>query len=99
MKLHFLRKKILQSHKHGNITYVDSLLARVFKDCEIAGMFEKVGICILKYVNLARLFTAPGLVLQTALKKNESKLDLLNAIIMLLMVETSITGGTCHAIY
>ena len=50
-------------------------------------------------MNLTRFFTAPGLVFKIALKKNESKLDLLNAIIMLLMVETSITGGTCHAIY
>ena len=52
MKLHFLKKRLLQSHKHGNITYVDCLLARAFKDCEIAGMFEK---CWNMYLEICEL--------------------------------------------
>ena len=47
----------------------------------------------------ARCFTLPGLAWQAALKKTKVKLDLLTDIDMLLMVEGSIRGGTCYAIY
>ena len=43
--------------------------------------------------------TSTRLSWQVALKKAEVKLDLLNGINMLLMVEKGITGGICHAIY
>ena len=46
-----------------------------------------------------RFLTAPGLAWQAALKKTKVKLDLLNDIDMLLMVEKGSRGGICHSIY
>ena len=43
--------------------------------------------------------TAPELASLAALKKTKVKLDLLNDIDMLLMVEKGIRGGICHAIH
>ena len=47
----------------------------------------------------AKFLSAPGLAWQGALKKTKVKLDLLIDIDMLLMLEKSIRGGTCHCIY
>ena len=44
-------------------------------------------------------FSVPGLAWQVALKKTEVTLELLTNIGMLLIVETGIRGGICHAIY
>ena len=46
-----------------------------------------------------KFFSAPGLVLQAALKKTNVKLDLLTDIDMLLIVEKSIRGGIYHSIF
>ena len=46
-----------------------------------------------------KIFIAPGLSWQVALKKNEVKLELLTDIDMLLMVEKGFIGGICHAIH
>ena len=43
--------------------------------------------------------SAPGLAWQGCLKKTGIRLELLNNIEMLLMVEKVITGGICHAIH
>ena len=47
----------------------------------------------------SRFLTAPGLAWQAALKKSKVKLDLSTDIDILLMVQKSIRGGICHAIY
>ena len=47
----------------------------------------------------AHFISAPGPTSQEALKKTKEKLDLLNNIDMLLMVENCIRGGICHAIH
>ena len=47
----------------------------------------------------AHFLTAPGFPWKAALKKNKIKLDILNGIDMLLMLEEGIRGGTCHAIH
>ena len=44
-------------------------------------------------------YSAPGLAWQACLKKNGVKLELLTDIDMLLMIENSIRGGMCQAIY
>ena len=59
-------------------------------------------ILVLKYTNLTTqtwFLSAPGLAWQAAMKKTKTKLDLLNNIDMLLMVEKGIKGGLCHSIY
>ena len=43
--------------------------------------------------------TAPGLTWQAALEKTKVKLHLLTDIIVLIMVEKSIRGRTCHVIH
>ena len=48
---------------------------------------------------LQNFYSAPGLAWQTALKKTKVKLDLLNVIDMLLMVDKVIRAGICHFIY
>ena len=54
-------------------------------------------------LELARFYsidlTAPGLAWQKVLQKAKVKLDLLNDIDMLLMVEKSIGGGIWHTIH
>ena len=50
-------------------------------------------------IDPARFLTATGLAWQAALKKTEIISDLLTEISLLLMVETVIRGGICHAIY
>ena len=50
-------------------------------------------------LNPSRFLTAPGLAWQAALKKSKVKLDLSTDIDILLMVQKSIRGGICHAIY
>ena len=47
----------------------------------------------------AKFISVPGLVWQAALKETKVKLNLLNDIDMLLMVEKGIRGGICHSIY
>ena len=47
----------------------------------------------------AKIFSAPRLAWQAALKKTEVKLELLTDIDMLLIVEKGIRGGICHAIH
>ena len=46
-----------------------------------------------------KFIAVPGLAWKAALRKTEVKLDLLNDINMLLMVEKGIRGGICHAIH
>ena len=46
-----------------------------------------------------KIFSAPGLALQAALKKANVKLDLLTDIDMLLIVEKNIRGGIYHSIF
>ena len=64
-------------------------------------MFENVGnMCLEVYEHdPAKLLSAPGLAWQPALKKTKVKLDLLNDIYRLLIVENGIRGGICNAIY
>ena len=45
-----------------------------------------------------RIFSAPGLAWQAALKKTKVELELLTEIHMLLMVEKGIRRGICHSI-
>ena len=47
----------------------------------------------------AHFLSLTGLALQTALKKNKVKLDLLTDVDMVLLTEKSISGGKCHAIH
>ena len=47
----------------------------------------------------AHFLSAPGLAWQACLQKTEVKLELLNIVDMLLMVEKGIRGGICHAIH
>ena len=58
---------------------------------------------VLKYMiyelDPAHFLSAPGLAWQACLKKTEVKLELLNNLDMLLMVEKGIRGGMCHAIH
>ena len=67
----------------------------------LVDVFENFRKMCLKIYHLApvKLLSALGLAWQTALKKTEVKLELLTDIDMLLMVETGIRGGICHAIY
>ena len=46
-----------------------------------------------------KVFSAPGLAWQAALKKTKVKLDLLTKIVLLLMVEKGVRGGIQHSIY
>ena len=67
------------------------LLADVFEN------FRKM--CIEIYeLDPAHFLSAPGLAWQACLKKTEVKLELLNDVDMLLMIEKGIRGGICHAI-
>ena len=50
-------------------------------------------------LDLANLFSAPGLAWQAALKKSNVKLDLLTDVNMLLMVEKDGRRRICHSIY
>ena len=69
-----------------------SLLADVF------GSFRNT--CIKVYeLDPAHFLSAPGLAWQACLKKTKVKLELLEDVDMLLMVEKGIRGGICHAIY
>ena len=68
------------------------LLADVFEN------FRKMSLKIC-HLDSAKIFLAPGLAWQAALKKTEVKLALLTNIDLLLMVEKGIRGGTCHAIH
>ena len=57
--------------------------------------------CVKKFIMqiLQTFVSAPGLAWEAALKKAEVKLELLNDIDMLLMVETGIREGICHAVH
>ena len=69
-----------------------SLLADIFEN------FRKM--CLKNYhLDSVKLFLAPGLAWQAALKKSEGKLELLTDLDILLMVEKGIRGGICHAIH
>ena len=46
-----------------------------------------------------KVFSAPGLAWQAALKKTKVKLDLLTKIVLLLMVGKGVRGGIQHSIY
>ena len=67
----------------------------------LADVFENFwNICFEIYeLDPARFLTALELAWQTALKKNNAKLNLLTDEDMLLMVEKGIKCGICHAIY
>ena len=67
----------------------------------LAGVFENFSkMCLKFYESDPRKFiSAPGLAWQAAWKKTEVKLQLLNDVEMLLMVEEGIGGGICHATY
>ena len=66
----------------------------------ILAVFEKFREMCLKNYHLdpAKFLSAPGLVWQAALKKNELKFELLTDTDMILMVEKGIRRGICHAI-
>ena len=56
--------------------------------------------CLTLYeLDPAKLFSAPGLPWQPALKKTKVKLDLFTDINMLLLVEEGIKGRRCQSIY
>ena len=66
----------------------------------LADVFENFrNMCIKIYeLDPAKFLSAHGLAWQADLKKTKVKLDLLNDINMLLMVEKGIRGGICHSI-
>ena len=66
----------------------------------LADVFENFRKMCLKIFHLdsVKLFSAPGLAWQAALRKTEVKLELLTDIDMLLMVEKRIKGPTYHTI-
>ena len=67
----------------------------------LADIFENFrNMCLEIYeLDPAKFISVPGLVSQAALKETKVKLNLLNDIDMLLMVEKGIRGGICHSIY
>ena len=67
----------------------------------LADIFDKFrNTCLEIYeVEPAKIFSAPGLAWQAALKKIKLILDLLTDITILLMVEKGMRGGICHCIY
>ena len=67
----------------------------------LAGVFENFrNKCIEIYeLDPVHFFSAPGKAWQACLKKTWAKLELLNNIDMLLMIEKGIRGGICHAIH
>ena len=67
----------------------------------LADVFETLGICVLRYMNLTPLtfYYYPGLVWQACLKKTNIELELLTDYDMLLMVEEGIRAGICHSIH
>ena len=67
----------------------------------LADVFEKFREMCLEFYELdpTKFISAPGLAWQTALKKNQVKMDLLTDIAMLLIVEKDIRGGICNAVY
>ena len=86
----------LQPLNMEDITDADYAHAnRVFKDSEIKYLGEYHDF----YVQSNSFLSAPGLAWQAALKKTKVKIDLLNDIDMLLMIEKGIRGGIYHLIY
>ena len=67
----------------------------------LADVFENFRKMCLKVYHLdpVKFLSPPGLAWEAALKKTEVKLQLLNDINMLLMVEKRIRGGICHTIH
>ena len=67
----------------------------------LADVFENFSKMCLQIYHLdpVKSLSAPGLAWQTALKKTEVKLELLNDTDMLLMVEKGTRRGICHAIH
>ena len=67
----------------------------------LADVFENFKNIFIKIYGLdpAKFLSAPGLVWQAALKKTGVELELLTDTDMLLIVETGIRGGICHAIH
>ena len=67
----------------------------------LADVFESFRSKVLKICELdpAQFLSLPGLAWQTWFKKTEIKLELLNDIDMLLIVEKKIRGGICQAMY
>ena len=67
----------------------------------LADIFENFrNMCLEIYeLDPAKFISVPGLVWQAALKETKVKLNLLNDIDMLLIVEKGIRGGICHSIY
>ena len=67
----------------------------------LANVFENFRNMCLKIYKLepAKFLLAPELAWQAALRKTKAKLVLLTNIDILLMVEKSVRGGTCHSIY
>ena len=67
----------------------------------LADVFENFRNMYVKIYELdpAKFLSAPGLAWYAAVKKTKVKLDPLTDTDMLLMVEKSIRGGTCHPVY
>ena len=67
----------------------------------LADLFENFRNMCVKICELdpAQFLSAPGLAWPACLKKTEVRLKLLTDVDMLLLVETGIKGGICHAIY
>ena len=81
-----------------DITDADYMHAkRVCKDFEIKYL-EKMCLKIY-FLDPVKFLSAPGLAWQASLKRTEVKLELLNDIDMLLMVEKGIRGRICHAFH
>ena len=67
----------------------------------LADVFENFRKMCLEIYNLdpAKFLSVPGLAWQAAFKKTEVKLELLNYIDILLLVEKGIRGGLCTTIH
>ena len=87
-----LKKRNLRDNRDLYVQSNTLLLVDVFEN--FRNMFLKIYV-----VDPAHFFPAPGLVWQTALKKNKVKLDLLNDFDVLSLVGKGIRGGICHVIY
>ena len=88
---------VFKSFKLENLGDYDDLYVKS-DTLLLADMFETLGICVLKSMNLTHFVSLPGLAWQACLKKTNIELELLTDYDMLLMVEKGIRGGICHSI-
>ena len=67
----------------------------------LANVVEKFQKMCLEFYELDsfKFISAPGLVWQTALKKNQAELDLLTDVDILLMIDKAIKRGICNTIH